>query len=468
MASRVSHSSATTGSTTTFNDCQCSTRTAPCCCRRRRRGRRRSSRSRSVAAAPSTWSPSPSASHSRSSTTAAAAAVLSLRRAGIMTMLFAGVAVAQQQQQQQQQQPQQLPAGVAAPASSPTLPPWTTAAEVERDLHQVADDLHAAAPMTVTHFTRQLDLVKRDPNALVEVRGTVVVRAGSGDAVAAEPAKGSSDSSSSDSSSASSTSSPSSSSSSSTAEATSSPLPSPFDDSPASIFKSSSSTSDACPDFMRKLLADPTFRQCYPLSMMLRTSTGFFQAEKQLVSIVRVLDATCAPDADRCADFMTQAAKNMLDAANCKKEYDANQGKVTDAFLGLRAYRVLRAATCLQDPAAQNYCFAGAVTNVTNPSDIFFYAMPLGLPLPGGAAPSCGTCTAQTMAIFHAATGDRSQKIAATYRDAARQVNTICGPGFVNDTATSAARRGVPAPDALTTLATVLFVTLLGFVSMAW
>lgn len=198
-----------------------------------------------------------------------------------------------------------------------------------------------------------------------------------------------------------------------------------------------------------------------------QTSTGFFQAAKQLVSIVRVLDATCAADVNKCATFLTQAAKNLIDGANCKKEYDANQVQVTEAFNGLRAYQVLYAATCLQNPATQNYCFASAVTNVTNPSDIFFYSMPLGLPLPGGSTPTCGICTSQTMAIFHAATGDRSQKISSTYRDAARQVNTICGPGFVNDTATSRAGRPV-APGAATTLATALFATLAGLAIMAW
>lgn len=201
----------------------------------------------------------------------------------------------------------------------------------------------------------------------------------------------------------------------------------------------------------------------------MQTSTSFFQAEKQLVSIVRVLDATCAPDVTKCDEFLTQAAKNLLDASNCKKEYDANQVQVTNAFNGLRAYKVLYAATCLQNPATQNYCFASAVTNITNPSDIFFYSMPLGLPLPGGSTPSCGYCTTQTMAIFHAATGDGSQKISSTYRDAARQVNTICGPGFVNDTATSgAARRLATSPDGTATLVTVLFATLFGTFVMAW
>lgn len=51
----------------------------------------------------------------------------------------------------------------------------------------------------------------------------------------------------------------------------SSPLPEPFDNTPASAFQSSGST-DACPKFISGLLSNPTFKSCYPLSMMLQVS----------------------------------------------------------------------------------------------------------------------------------------------------------------------------------------------------
>jgi hypothetical protein len=80
------------------------------------------------------------------------------------------------------------------------------------------------------------------------------------------------------------------------------------------------------------------------------------------------------------------------------------------------------------------YCFATAVTNLTMPSDTYLYYMPYGLRLPGSSTPSCNQCVAETMGIFHSATADRSQLIAETYEDAARQINTICGPSFVDAT----------------------------------
>lgn len=266
MANRVSHSS-TAGATTKPPSCQCSTRTARCSRRRRRSG---SVCSTSTSTSSPFFPTAAAASHSRRSPP-----TMSLR-AGLMTVLVAG-AVAQPAQNQPELIPQ--PAAIelaAAPASSPTIPSWTTT-DVEKELQLGPDDLHA--PMTVTHFTRQLDLVVRDPNVISRASGTRLARGDAGAAVAAQPAgdsgssssDSSSSSSSSDSSSPSSTSSSSdSSSTSSTSDSASSPLPSPFDDSPTSIFKSSSSTSDACPAFMKKLLDDPTFKKCYPLSMMLR------------------------------------------------------------------------------------------------------------------------------------------------------------------------------------------------------
>lgn len=151
---------------------------------------------------------------------------------------------------------------------------------------------------------------------------------------------------------------------------------------------------------------------------------------------MRVLDAACASDIDvnACDDFLMGAAKNLTSSSNCKTEYEANQELVTIAYNALHSYKVVQASTCLQNPQTDTYCFASAVTNVTNPTDAFFYFMPLGSTLPGGSAPSCGWCTSQTMAIFHASSANRKQAISDTYESAAQQVNTICGPNFVNST----------------------------------
>ncbi|KEY69652.1 hypothetical protein S7711_07691 [Stachybotrys chartarum IBT 7711] len=214
---------------------------------------------------------------------------------------------------------------------------------------------------------------------------------------------------------------------------TPSPLPQPFDDSIPSDFRLEGED-NSCPSFMTNLLADPTFQECYPLSMMLMSSTAFFRAQQNLFSIVRVLDETCRADVAYCANYLGEVARNLTAEENCRAEYQANHSLTMLAYNGTRTYEMLYAATCLQDPDTDMYCYASAVTNATNPSDGRFYFMPFGPGLPGASTPSCSWCTQRTMAIFHSASADRSQAISATYVDAAHQVNTICGPNFVNTT----------------------------------
>ncbi|KAL7946257.1 hypothetical protein V8C42DRAFT_29536 [Trichoderma barbatum] len=217
------------------------------------------------------------------------------------------------------------------------------------------------------------------------------------------------------------------------ATASLSALPEPFDNTPPSAFQSAGST-DSCSSFMSSLLSNPTFKSCYPLSMMLQTSTGLFQAEKSLLSIVRVLDATCRADSSSCATFLEQAATNLTMSSNCKTEIAKNQTLVLQAYRGLLAYKAVYAATCLQDPTSSQYCFANAVTNLNTPSDAYLYFLPYGLGLPGSSNPSCSWCTQKTMDIYFSASADRDQSVANVYVDAARQVNTLCGPNYVNGT----------------------------------
>ncbi|RFU77427.1 hypothetical protein TARUN_4794 [Trichoderma arundinaceum] len=230
-----------------------------------------------------------------------------------------------------------------------------------------------------------------------------------------------------------------------------SPLPVPFDNTPASAFQSDGST-DSCPNFISSLLSNPTFKSCYPLSMMLQTSTGFFQAEKSLLSIVRVLDATCRADFSSCATFLDQAAANLTMDGNCKAEIQKNQTLVLQAYHGLLAYKTLYAATCLQDPSSSQYCFANAVTSLDTPSDAYLYFLPYGLDLPGSSNPSCSWCTQQTMDIYYSASANRNDLVASVYVDAARQVNTLCGPNYVNGTLPPASSEGLVIRPAMYTV----------------
>ncbi|KAF4452521.1 hypothetical protein F53441_4633 [Fusarium austroafricanum] len=217
-----------------------------------------------------------------------------------------------------------------------------------------------------------------------------------------------------------------------TAVATNTPLPEAFD---GNLSAELTATSDSnCPAFLNGVLSNPSYETCYPLSMMLQTSRGFFEAQKQLLSIVRVLDATCAANVTYCTDFFDAAARNLTASENCKAEWESGNSVVKQFLYGMKAYEMMYKATCLQTPEDDMYCYANAVTNTTTAANAYFYYLPYNLTLPGSTNPSCSWCIQETMNIFHAATTDRSQPVALTYESAARQVNTLCGPNFVNST----------------------------------
>ncbi|KAJ0109289.1 hypothetical protein J7T55_009621 [Diaporthe amygdali] len=214
-----------------------------------------------------------------------------------------------------------------------------------------------------------------------------------------------------------------------TSTTSSSPLPSPFDGGISSNF-----TSTSCPTFFESMLADPELQACYPVSMMLQSSQSFFEAEKSLVSISTVLDHACEANVTRCTDYLARVARNLTDSSNCGADYQAGNPTVTEAYLGLTSYQVVYSATCLKDPKTAVYCFGNAVTNQTNPTETYFYYLPLNSTLPGGTVPICASCLQDTMDIYQVATANRRQPIANTYDSAAEQVNTLCGPNFANTT----------------------------------
>ena len=161
---------------------------------------------------------------------------------------------------------------------------------------------------------------------------------------------------------------------------------------------------------------------------------SFFNARKQLASTVRVLEESCAADVSACADFMSEAARNLTQAENCETEFNSGHRTVMQAYRGLQTYQLIYSVSCLQDPDSDMYCYANAVTNLSTASDGFLYNLPYGDILPGSSTPTCNWCNEETMAIFNSASADRDQDISDTYEEAARQVNAICGPNFVNDT----------------------------------
>lgn len=225
--------------------------------------------------------------------------------------------------------------------------------------------------------------------------------------------------------------------SSSTTTAAASPLPSPFDGALAANF----STGQSCPNFINAFLSNATFKACYPLSLLLQGSQSFFEAERSIFAITKVLDAACDADVTMCTDYFNSLAKSLIDDSNCGREYERQNALVVLAYKGMKTYEVVYKATCLTnaDTNSSAYCFANAITNASTASNVYLYYLPFNSTLPTYAVPACGSCTQQTMQIYQAATSNRKAEIANTYQSAAEQINSDCGDNFINTSLAAAA-----------------------------
>ena len=125
----------------------------------------------------------------------------------------------------------------------------------------------------------------------------------------------------------------------------------------------------------------------------------------------------------------------MRDNSNCGADYTLENPIVRQAYAGFLSYAPLYQASCLKDGGG-NYCFANAITNTSSPTDSYVYYLPLGVNLPGGSRPTCSTCLQQTMGVFAETAGNLSQPISTDYVQAAMQIDSGCGPTFVNQSVT--------------------------------
>ncbi|KAI1312127.1 hypothetical protein F5Y03DRAFT_341440 [Xylaria venustula] len=244
-----------------------------------------------------------------------------------------------------------------------------------------------------------------------------------------------------------------------TTTAAASPLPSPFDGALAANF----SGDNECPTFINEFLSNATFKACYPVSLLLQGSQSFFDAEKSFFSITQVLDAACAADVDMCTDYFNSLASSLIADGNCGEEYDQQNALVVQAHQGMKIYNTVFKATCLpnEDSKEREYCFANAITNQTTPSNAYLYYLPFNSSLPSTAAPSCGSCTQQTMGIYQDATSNRKADISNTYMSAAEQINSECGNNFVNTTLAAAVNTGAtPMPSSSALLFSFLFMAI--------
>ncbi|KAF3040287.1 hypothetical protein E8E12_005902 [Didymella heteroderae] len=224
-------------------------------------------------------------------------------------------------------------------------------------------------------------------------------------------------------------------------------VPKPFDTGLSNNFTSS------CATYLSKLLKSDAFNNCHPFSLLLQTSSGFFDASKSFFKITQTLDATCAVNETQCTTTLNGLARELLADTACKTDYNNDNPIVLQAYNGLVAYKPSYQASCLRDDDG-NYCFANAVSNSSSTTDSYPFYLPIGQELPGGSRPTCNSCLQDTMAIFANFANNATQPLSKTYTSAAQQLSISCGSKFVNITA--APLKGSAAPTASTSLTPTL------------
>ncbi|KZP20147.1 hypothetical protein FIBSPDRAFT_827247 [Athelia psychrophila] len=87
------------------------------------------------------------------------------------------------------------------------------------------------------------------------------------------------------------------------------------------------------------------------------------------------------------------------------------------------------AAGCPADQVTNTYYYVEAAQN-QSPSDLYFYQLPMGLPLPNGTRPSCSSCVKSLMSTYASALhmgGNALSGLRGVYEAAAVAAEEECG-----------------------------------------
>ncbi|KAH9006532.1 hypothetical protein EDB86DRAFT_2874608 [Lactarius hatsudake] len=179
------------------------------------------------------------------------------------------------------------------------------------------------------------------------------------------------------------------------------PFPQPFDTTLANNF-----TTSSCESFFLNMTQSAPFRQCRPFSFLSQTSSAFLQAQSNLTALNIDIWGTCNTpvDVDQCTANMGWFASNLPVA--CSRDKSEQNQMVLQALA------------------------VGAASS-SNPSDLYFYSLPYGTPLPNNTTPTCSTCTKSMMTLF--GTVARSvDGLKQTYSSAVDIASSKCGSSYIH------------------------------------
>ncbi|KAF7351296.1 hypothetical protein MSAN_01561100 [Mycena sanguinolenta] len=214
------------------------------------------------------------------------------------------------------------------------------------------------------------------------------------------------------------------------------PFPQPFDSSLSQNFSSLS-----CFNFFSNMTNTAAFRSCRPFSLLLQASEAFLEAQEDLDSLNSIVWGTCnttIDDAD-CSANMAWFASNLQ--TSCATDISQKNSMAMSTLIALNAFDLMRSAGCLVDPTTDTYCYLDAVRN-SNPSDTYFFSLPLGIGMPSNTIASCSACTKSLMGLYYSALTNSSESSELTslqqvYPSAAKIAVADCGTAYATLTTTT-------------------------------
>ncbi|GAA5878461.1 hypothetical protein JCM16303_002090 [Sporobolomyces ruberrimus] len=203
-------------------------------------------------------------------------------------------------------------------------------------------------------------------------------------------------------------------------------LPRPFDSTLGTNF-----TSTACPSFFATFLADPEFISCAPFSLLLGTSSGFFQAQRSPDSLLPyVLDSSCSAPTSTCSALMDKYARQIKLQNTCGQDLSKGNPLAQEALEGFQNYRMYREVGCQKsNETVAKYCFADASAN-SDPDSLYFYYLAEGTSLPSGTVASCDYCLQNLLGTYSRYAINSTLPISKTYSSGRSVAALACGPNF--------------------------------------
>jgi len=198
-----------------------------------------------------------------------------------------------------------------------------------------------------------------------------------------------------------------------------------------------------CQNFFTNMTNSDAFNSCRSFSLLLQSSQAFNAAQNNLSVLNSMLWATCNTDLSQqtCSSNMAWFATTLQSV--CSTELSAGNVLTAQTLQALQAFDMMHTAGCLPDQSSNAYCFIDAA-HAINPSDLYFFQLPLGISLPNNTTPSCSSCTKSLMALYaqsleNAAKGTLAY-LEKTYSSGQKVAVAQCGASYAQAlTATSGA-----------------------------